>query len=57
VVTLTAALLFFTTGGITIETWQYSGEGSAYGTGSAIMAFLNGVVYLGDIVLTCFKYD
>jgi hypothetical protein len=56
VITLAGAFLFFTTGGLIIETWYNSTNASGYLIGSGIIAFLNGFVYLGDCALTIFKF-
>jgi hypothetical protein len=55
-VTLSAAFLFFATGGIIIETWYNAKYSTGYLVGSGVMAFLTGCAYLGDFALTCFKY-
>jgi hypothetical protein len=56
-VTVSAAFLFFATGGIMFETWHNATTTSGYLIGSGVMAFINGFVYLGDFALTLFKYD
>jgi hypothetical protein len=56
IITLTAAFLFFATGGIIIETWFDGSDAGGYLIGSGIVAFLNGFVYLGDFALTLFKF-
>jgi hypothetical protein len=56
-VNLSAAFLFFATGGLTIETWHHTEYATGYLIGSGVFAFLIGVVYLGDFALTLFKYD
>jgi hypothetical protein len=55
-VTLAAAFLFFATGGLIIETWYHADNASGYLIGSGIIAFLNGLVYLGDFAITSFKF-
>jgi len=56
-ITLAGAFLFFTTGGLIIETWYNATNASGYLICSGIMAFLNGFVYLGDLALTAFKFS
>jgi hypothetical protein len=56
-VTVSAAFLFFATGGIIIETWYNATTTSGYLIGSGFIAFINGFIYLGDFALTLFKYD
>jgi hypothetical protein len=55
-VTLSAAFLFFATGGIIIETWYHGEHATGYLIGSGVMAFLTGFAYLGDFALTSFKF-
>ncbi|XP_021937670.1 uncharacterized protein LOC110838633 [Zootermopsis nevadensis] len=55
-VTLPAAFLFFSTGGILIETWYNAKHSTGYLIGSGILAFFSGITYLGDFALTFFKY-
>jgi len=55
-ITLAGAFMFFTTGGLIIETWYNATNASGYLIGSGIFSFLNGFVYLGDCALTSFKY-
>ena len=56
-ITLAGAFLFFTTGGLIIETWYNATNASGYLICSVIMAFLNGFVYLGDLALIAFKFS
>jgi hypothetical protein len=56
-ITLSAAFMFFSSGGIIIETW-YNAKNSTGGylVGAGILAFVTGITYLGDFALTFFKY-
>jgi hypothetical protein len=55
-ITLPAAFLYFSTGGIMIETWYNTKNSTGYLVGAGIFAFLSGITYLGDFALTFFKY-
>jgi hypothetical protein len=55
-ITLPAAFLFFSTGGIIIETWYNASSATGYLIGSGILAFITGFTYLGDFALTIFNY-
>jgi hypothetical protein len=56
-ITLAGAFMFFTTGGLIIETWNKNTNPTGYLIVSGIIAFLTGFVYLGDLALTVFKYS
>jgi hypothetical protein len=55
-IALPAAFLFFSTGGIIIETWYHAERSTGYLIGSGILSFVDGFVYLGDFALTVFNY-
>jgi hypothetical protein len=55
-IVLSAAFLFFSTGGIIFETWYKTDNSTGYLIGSGILAFINGFTYLGDFALTFFRY-
>jgi hypothetical protein len=55
--TLPAALLFFTTGGIIIEAFHHARVSTGYLVTSGIVAFINGFAYIGDFALTFYKYN
>ncbi|XP_023708937.1 uncharacterized protein LOC111865273 [Cryptotermes secundus] len=55
-IALPAAFMFFSTGGIIIETWYHANDSTAYLIGSGILAFITGFIYLGDFALTFFNY-
>jgi len=54
-IAVSAAFLFFATGGLIFEIWTYNSHATGYLIGSGIFAFLNGFVYLGDCAVT-FRY-
>jgi hypothetical protein len=56
-VTLSAAFLFFATGGLIFETWHNVTTTSGLLIGSGVMAFINGFVHLGEFALILFRYD
>lgn len=53
---LSGAFLFFTTGGLIFDVWYKGSSASGYLIGSGIIAFLNGSIYLGDLVLASFQF-
>jgi hypothetical protein len=55
-ISLTAAFLFFASGAIMIESWATVDGVSNRVIGSGIVALVNGLVYLVDLVLTYFRY-
>jgi hypothetical protein len=55
-IALPAAFMYFSTGGIIIETWYNAKSSAGYLIGSGILAFVNGFIYLGDFALTVFNY-
>lgn len=55
-IALPAAFMFFSTGGIIIETWYHATRSTGYLIGSGILAFITGFIYLGDFALAFFNY-
>jgi hypothetical protein len=53
--TLPAALLFFSTGGIIIEAYHHASVSTGYLVTSGILAFINGFAYFGDFALTFYN--
>ena len=56
VITLVGALMFCATGGIIFEMWKYGSNVTGYLIGTGFIAFVNGLVYFGDFILTVLKY-
>jgi hypothetical protein len=55
-ITLPAAFLFFSAGGIIMEAWHFASSSTGYLISSGIVAFINGFAYLGDFLLTFYNY-